>query len=108
MLLLLKIMFKNRVYSASQLYLERFPSAIKNIKTNDHVLICKSCQKKIDLEKPPNLILREHIINKKPNLEFVLQLSRIKKMFTKLHLVLHSHKSFNYEDMDNMECTITS
>jgi hypothetical protein len=72
MLLLLKIMFSKIEFILHPNYTLNISLALlKNIKTSDHVLICKSCRKKIDLEKPPNLILREHIINKKSNLEFV-------------------------------------
>jgi hypothetical protein len=39
---------------------------IQDIKTNDHILICKSCRKQIDLQKPLDLALRYHIMNNKP------------------------------------------
>jgi len=37
--------------------------------------MCKPCKKKIDFGKLLNLILQEHIVNNKPNMEFVLQLN---------------------------------
>jgi hypothetical protein len=41
--------------------------------------MCESCKKKIDLEKLLDLILQKHIVNNKPNMEFVLQLNKIKE-----------------------------
>jgi hypothetical protein len=42
-------------------------------KSNDLVLMCESCRKKIDLEKLLDLIFQKYIINNKRNMEFVLQ-----------------------------------
>jgi uncharacterized protein YbaR (Trm112 family) len=50
--------------------LEKFPYELKNTRTMEHVLICKSCKKKFDIGKPFDLLLRNHIITNKPNMNF--------------------------------------
>ncbi len=72
-----KLCFKHQVYYASQSYNECFPNVIKNVKSNDHVLMCKSCTKKKDFGKLLNLVLREHIVNNKPNMEIFLQFKKL-------------------------------
>jgi hypothetical protein len=57
-----KLCFEHQVCYASQSYIKHFPIPIKNIRSNDHVLMCKYYQKKIDFGKPLNLSLREHIV----------------------------------------------
>jgi len=49
--------------------------------------MCKSCFKTNDIGKPWDLILQNHVINNKPNMQW--------KINKKLHHILH---------LDNMEC----
>jgi hypothetical protein len=74
-----KLCFQHQVCYAFQLYIKHFPNPIKNIRSNDHVLVCKSCRKKIDFGKHLNLSLHEHILSNKPNMEFVFKLNKIEE-----------------------------
>jgi len=49
------------------------------VKFNDHVLICKGFQKKINLKQPLNLILQDYIITNELDMEFLLMLNKIEK-----------------------------
>jgi hypothetical protein len=64
-------------FFASKSYIKKLPNAIQDIKTNDRILICKSCWKKIDLQKPLDLTLWNHIMNNEPNMKYVLTLNKI-------------------------------
>ncbi len=61
------------------------------------MIICKGCQKKINLEHPLNLILQDYIVTNKPYMEFVLMLNKIEECLIALQLVfvqsfqLHGH-----------------
>ncbi len=52
-----KLCFEHQVCYESQSYIKHFPNLIKNIRSNDHVLMCKSCWKKTDFGKPWDLSL---------------------------------------------------
>jgi len=71
--------FAHQVLYASQSYIKQFLDAIKNVKFNDHVLICKGCQKKINLKQPLNLILQDYIIINKLDMEFLLMLNKVEE-----------------------------
>jgi hypothetical protein len=47
-----------------------------NIELN-HALICKSCERKIKHGKPFDSNLKNHIIENKPNMNFILMLNNI-------------------------------
>jgi uncharacterized CHY-type Zn-finger protein len=52
-----RLFSKFQIVFASKSYIKKLLDAIQDIKTNDHILICKSCQKNIDLQKPLDLTL---------------------------------------------------
>jgi len=72
-----KLCFEHQVCYASQSYIKHFPNPIKNKRSNDNVLMRKSCQKKFDFGKPLNLSLYEHIVSTKPNMDFLKKLNKI-------------------------------
>ncbi len=62
---------------ASQSCIEQFSDAIKNVKLNDHVLICKICENKIKMKQPLDLMLWNYIVTNKLDMEFLLMVNKI-------------------------------
>jgi hypothetical protein len=50
--------------------LKIFPYELKNGKNLKDVIICKSCKRKFDIGKPFDLVLQNHILIVKPNMNF--------------------------------------
>jgi uncharacterized protein YpbB len=44
-------------------HVKQFPNVMKNVKFNDNVSICNSCQKKINLKQRLNLMLQDYYSN---------------------------------------------
>jgi hypothetical protein len=44
-----------------------------------NVLICKSCKNKLDIRKPFDSLLQNHIIINKPNMKYFLMLNKIEE-----------------------------
>ncbi len=53
--------FAHQAFYVSKSCIEQFPDVIKSVKFNEHVLICKGCQKKINSKKPLDLMLQDYI-----------------------------------------------
>jgi hypothetical protein len=66
--------------------LKKFPYELKNARTMENVLICKSYKKKFDIGKPFDLFLWNHIIINKPNMNYFLKLNKIGKHLIAPHL----------------------
>jgi hypothetical protein len=82
-----RLYFAHQIFYASHSYIEQFLNPLKNVISNDCVLMCKSCCKKIDVKKPLELMLCDYSVNNKPNMEFALVLNKIKECLFAPHLV---------------------
>lgn len=52
----------------------------------DNVFICNSCQNKINLKQPLNLMLQDYIVIDKSNMEFVVMLNKVERHLIALQL----------------------
>jgi hypothetical protein len=82
-----RLYFAHQKFYALHSYIEQFPNPLKNVISNDCVLMCKSYCKKIDFKKPLDLMLCDYIVDKKPNMEFALMLDKIKEHLFAPHFV---------------------